>query len=59
MMDNAKYHSAGVTREYLAHHGIRTMYTAPYSYQASPVELYFSGLKSVNLNTRKESTGKK
>ena len=59
MLDNAAYHKADVTRKYFAHHGVRTMYTAPYSYQASPVEMYFSGLKSTNLNTRKEATGKK
>ena len=26
------------------------MYTAPYSYSGSPVELYFAALKSTNLN---------
>ena len=50
LMDNAPYHGSQKTREYLAHKGIRTMYTSPYSYSGSPIELWFAALKSTNLN---------
>ncbi len=59
LIDNAKYHSAGLTREYFAHHGIRIMFTGPYSYSGSPVELYFAALKSTNLNPTMHATGKR
>ena len=59
LMDNASYHTSDLTREYFAHLGIRTMYTAPYSYQAAPVEMFFAAFKSKNINTRMESTGKR
>ena len=50
MMDNAPYHGSQKTRDYFAHNGIRTIYTAPYSYSGSPIELWFAALKSTNLN---------
>ena len=59
MMDNASYHGSQKTREYLAHKGIRTMYTAPYSYSGSPIELWFAALKSTNLNPTMQATGKR
>ena len=59
LVDNAKYHNGRLTREYFAHHGIKFMYTAPYSYSGSPVELYFAALKSTNLNPTMHATGKR
>jgi len=50
VQDGAPYHGSQKTRAYFAHLGIRTMFTAPYSYSGSPVELYFAALKSINLN---------
>ena len=59
LLDNASYHSSRLTREYLAHLGIRTMYTGPYSYSGVPIELYFAALKSTNLNPSMQATGKR
>ena len=59
LLDNAKYHSSQKTRDYFAHSNIRIMYTAPYSYSGSPVELYFAALKSTNLNPTMAATGKR
>jgi len=59
LIDNAKYHASQKTREYFAHHGIKTMYTAPYSYSGSPIELFFAALKSTNLNPTMQATGKR
>jgi len=38
---------------------IPIMYTAPYSYSASPIEMLFSMVKLGELNEDNESTGKK
>jgi len=35
------------------------MYTAPYSYSGSPIELFFAALKSTNLNPTMQATGKR
>ena len=59
LLDNAPYHSSKLVREYFAHLGIRTMYTAPYSYSGVPIELYFAALKSTNLNPSMQATGKR
>ena len=59
LLDNAPYHSCKLTREYFAHHGIKTMYTAPYSYSGVPVELFFAALKSTNLNPTLQASGKR
>ena len=59
LMDNAPYHGSQKTRDYFAHNGIRTIYTAPYSYSGSPIELWFAALKSTNLNPTMQATGKR
>ena len=59
LIDNAKYHSSRKTRAYFMHRGIRVMFTGPYSYSGSPVELYFAALKSTNLNPTMHATGKR
>ena len=59
LMDGASYHGSQKTRDYFAHNGIRTMYTAPYSYSGSPIELWFAALKSTNLNPTMQATGKR
>ena len=59
LIDNAPYHSGQLTRAYFAALGIRTMYSAPYSYSGAPVERYFAALKSTNLNPTMQATGKR
>ena len=59
LLDNAPYHVGQLAREYFRKMQIPVMYTAPYSYAASPIETLFSVLKLGELNEDGESTGKK
>ena len=59
LFDGAKYHTSGVTRECYKKLGCRVCLTAPYSYETSPIELYFSQLKKTNLNPTRGKTGKR
>ena len=43
----------------LARMQLPTMYTAPYSYSAAPVELVFAALKLGDLNPNRLPTGKR
>ena len=59
LMDNAPYHTGEEIRDYMRKMQIPIMYTAPYSYSASPIETLFAHLKFGELNKRDEPTGKK
>ena len=59
LMDNAPYHTGEEIRDYLRKMQIPIMYTAPYSYSASPIETLFAHLKLGELNKRDDPTGKK
>ena len=50
LLDNASYHVGKQAREYFRKMQIPIMYTAPYSYSASPIETLFSMLKLGELN---------
>ena len=57
--DGASYHSSGETRNFLSNIGVKTMISGPYGYDIAPVEMFFSGIKSTNLNPELIRTGKK
>ena len=57
--DNASYHSSLMTRKTLQNLNIPILYTGPYSYSASPCELFFAQFKSVDINPRKIQQSKK
>lgn len=59
LMDNASYNKSKEVREFIDCAGLRVMWSAPYSYAGSPVELWFSQFKRGNLNPLNLSTGKK
>ena len=59
LLDNAPYHVGTEARSYLRKMQIPIMYTAPYSYSASPIEMLFSILKLGELNEDREPTGKR
>ena len=48
--DSADYFRAATTRNFMANHGVRTVTGGVYGYKLAPCELFFSGIKSVNLN---------
>ena len=57
--DGASYHRSGETRNFLSNIGVKTMISGPYGYNIAPVEMFFSGIKSNNLNPELIRTGKK
>ena len=58
LMDNAKYHVSDETREGLKKLQIPIMYSGPYSYSSSPIELLFAELKTGELRDLTLPTGK-
>ena len=50
LLENALYHVGRLAREYFRKMQIPVMYTAPYSYSASPIETLFSLLKFGEIN---------
>ena len=59
LMDNATYNTSPETQQHMKLLNIPYMFTGPYSYDGSPVELLFALFKSVNLNPESLGTGKK
>ena len=45
MMDNAPYHTSNLMMEFYEDHQLPIFFTAPHSYSASPVELFFAHFK--------------
>lgn len=50
MIDNAQYHRGVLTREYFESKDLQVLYLGPYHFKMAPVEMFFSYLKSYNLN---------
>ena len=59
LLDGASYHKSEATRKFLDNLGIRVMISAPYSFAAAPVELFFAYFKKGNINTQGLPMGKK
>ena len=59
LLDNAAYHNSAETREFFKKMALPVMYTAPYSYDAAPIEKLWSQLKLKELNPEREPTGKR
>lgn len=45
LLDNAPYHQGRDFKEWLSCQGVAVMFTAPYSFDACPIELLFGELK--------------
>ena len=50
VLDNAQYHRGSVTIEYFENKDIPVLYLGPYHFKMAPIEMFFSYLKSYNLN---------
>ena len=59
LLDNATYHTSAETRELFKKMALPVMFTAPYSYDAAPIEKLWSSLKLKELNPEREPTGKR
>ena len=58
LVDGAKYHKSPATRKVFKQIGASYIISSPYSYDAAPVELYFSYFKRVQVNPEHLKTGK-
>ena len=58
LMDNAPYNTSGETLREIERLKMPTIFTAPYSYAASPVELFFAHMKNDILMGPGASSGK-
>ena len=59
MLDNASYHTCTTTMKVFEELGVPVLYTGPYSYSASPVELFFAAFKAADINPRHAPMGKR
>ena len=59
MWDNAPYHTSASTLKVLKDLRIPVIYTGPYSYDASPCELWFAHFKKKDVNPQRVKTGKR
>ena len=55
----ATYHKTPEMRECYKYLGLKVVLSAPYSYAAAPVELWFARLKQGDLNPDNQPTGKR
>ena len=58
LIDGARYHRSSETRKALKQLGANYIISSPYSYDAAPVELFFSYFKRVQVNPEHLKTGK-
>ena len=58
MLDNAPYHRAGAVLSLFQEKKVPVLFTGLYSYDASPVELFFAAFKAADINPRLVPTGK-
>jgi len=59
LIDGAKYQTCKESQKYMKALGIKYAISAPYSFEATPIEYAFSFLKAVHLNPLGLKTGKK
>ena len=59
LLDNASYHRSPETKAILQTLGLKVIYSGPYSFSASPIELLFGGFKVGELNPESLPTGKR
>jgi transposase len=55
MLDNAAYHRSKFMRDKLATLKVPLMFMGPYQFKMAPIELFFSYIKSKDLNPLKSN----
>ena len=50
LWDNASYHRSNETKAIIQKLGLKFIFSGPYSYSASPIELLFGGFKFGKIN---------
>ena len=59
LLDGASYHISDEVQRQLSDLKIPVIFTGPYSYDVCPIELFFSQLKSTEINPEGLPTGTK
>ena len=59
LFDNATYHKHAELQSHMAKMGIDVIYSAPYSFESAPVELWLANFKRGELNPDQLPVGKK
>ena len=59
LWDNASYHRSQETKVIIQRLGLKIIYSGPYGYSASPIEMLFGGLKVGEINPQLLTTGKR
>ena len=59
LWDNATYHRRQETKVIIQRLGLKIIYSGPYGYSASPIEMLFGGLKVGEINPELLTTGKR
>ena len=59
LWDNASYHRSHETKTIVQKMGLKIIYSGPYGYSASPIELLFGSLKVGEINLEDVPTGKR
>lgn len=59
LLDGAPYHKSKETKNEMKRLKLKVILSAPYSYDAAPVELFFAALKKVDLNPENIAIGKR
>jgi hypothetical protein len=57
LLDGASYHKSAETIATMKQLNLKVMISAPYSYHASPIELFFAFFKSKDINPKQSNTG--
>ena len=59
LLDNALYHKSDQTRKAIKKLGIRVIFSGPYCFESAPIEVWFSHLKTGDLNPLGIQVGKR
>ena len=59
LLDGASYHKSPETKLTMRQLGLNYVISAPYSYDAAPIELLFAYWKKSHINPQDEKTGKR
>ncbi len=59
LLDGASYHKSESTRAAFEDLKVKVILSAPYSYSAAPVELFFAYFKKANINPTNAATGRR
>ena len=58
LLDNAKWHTAGLVLDTMSELRVPVMFLPPHAYKVAPIEMLFAAIKAKDLNPAHHKTGK-